>query len=254
MNVPRGVRIAAFVIGLTMGLLLSACSGKGGTAQTETRANVAGVELLVPAGWSYGETSDGALVVAEIASDVEADVPSGPRLVADRSDSELPDPADLFATSREQQSIIRGEPQEVSVDGRPGVAIETASVLDGIPIVSRVTAVGGDEGAGYTLTEEAPEAQWDSSSEILAEILSSIRFGGGGGTGVVVLFVLLAALGIGATGYAGMAARRRKQQPVAARTDEAAPGAIPAGWYPDPAGEARQRYWDGEAWTDHVAD
>jgi hypothetical protein len=24
---------------------------------------------------------------------------------------------------------------------------------------------------------------------------------------------------------------------------------VPAGWYPDPAGEARQRYWDGRQWT-----
>jgi hypothetical protein len=27
----------------------------------------------------------------------------------------------------------------------------------------------------------------------------------------------------------------------------------PAGWYPDPTGRADQRYWDGNAWTDHVA-
>lgn len=27
---------------------------------------------------------------------------------------------------------------------------------------------------------------------------------------------------------------------------------IPAGWFPDPAGGARQRYWDGGAWTEHV--
>jgi hypothetical protein len=24
---------------------------------------------------------------------------------------------------------------------------------------------------------------------------------------------------------------------------------VPAGWYPDPAGGAEKRYWDGEAWT-----
>ncbi|HEV3451791.1 MAG TPA: DUF2510 domain-containing protein [Acidimicrobiia bacterium] len=27
----------------------------------------------------------------------------------------------------------------------------------------------------------------------------------------------------------------------------------PAGWYFDPMGRADQRYWDGNAWTDHVA-
>ena len=30
--------------------------------------------------------------------------------------------------------------------------------------------------------------------------------------------------------------------------------AVPADWYPDPHGVARLRYWDGSAWTDHVAD
>lgn len=27
-----------------------------------------------------------------------------------------------------------------------------------------------------------------------------------------------------------------------------------AGWYTDPAGQNTHRYWDGTAWTDHVAD
>jgi hypothetical protein len=29
--------------------------------------------------------------------------------------------------------------------------------------------------------------------------------------------------------------------------------ANPAGWYPDPSGAPRQRYWDGGNWTDHVS-
>jgi hypothetical protein len=28
----------------------------------------------------------------------------------------------------------------------------------------------------------------------------------------------------------------------------------PAGWYPDPQGQARVRYWDGSAWTDHTSE
>lgn len=31
-------------------------------------------------------------------------------------------------------------------------------------------------------------------------------------------------------------------------------GAIPRDWYPDPAGRHEYRYWDGAAWTGHVAD
>lgn len=27
----------------------------------------------------------------------------------------------------------------------------------------------------------------------------------------------------------------------------------PAGWYPDPSDDSRQRYWDGSAWTEHTA-
>jgi uncharacterized membrane protein YhaH (DUF805 family) len=29
--------------------------------------------------------------------------------------------------------------------------------------------------------------------------------------------------------------------------------AMPAGWYPDPAGPTTVRYWDGAAWTEHTA-
>ncbi len=27
----------------------------------------------------------------------------------------------------------------------------------------------------------------------------------------------------------------------------------PAGWYPDPTGQADTRYWDGMAWTEHIS-
>ncbi len=31
------------------------------------------------------------------------------------------------------------------------------------------------------------------------------------------------------------------------------PASVPAGWFPDPHGQAAQRYWDGEQWTSHIA-
>jgi hypothetical protein len=41
------------------------------------------------------------------------------------------------------------------------------------------------------------------------------------------------------------------QEPATAQQD--APAAAPADWYPDPTGQARLRYWDGGAWTQHTA-
>jgi uncharacterized protein DUF2510 len=40
-------------------------------------------------------------------------------------------------------------------------------------------------------------------------------------------------------------------QPAAISTQASA--AAPAGWYPDPTGQAAQRYWSGTAWTDQVS-
>ena len=36
---------------------------------------------------------------------------------------------------------------------------------------------------------------------------------------------------------------------------EAAPAesTVPAGWYADPSGRYELRYWDGNAWTEHVS-
>lgn len=39
--------------------------------------------------------------------------------------------------------------------------------------------------------------------------------------------------------------------PVAAQTPVAAQ---PTGWFPDPSGRHQLRYWDGTAWSQHVAD
>ena len=45
--------------------------------------------------------------------------------------------------------------------------------------------------------------------------------------------------------------------PTPAATPEpaaaAAAPAVPAGWYADPSGRFELRYWDGSAWTEHVA-
>ena len=47
------------------------------------------------------------------------------------------------------------------------------------------------------------------------------------------------------------AATPTAQGPAPAAADPAAGG---AGWHPDPTGRHQQRWWDGQLWTDHVAD
>lgn len=42
--------------------------------------------------------------------------------------------------------------------------------------------------------------------------------------------------------------------PDSAPTASSAPGSFPAGWHPDPWLEKRLRWWDGNAWTGHLAD
>jgi sporulation-control protein spo0M len=42
--------------------------------------------------------------------------------------------------------------------------------------------------------------------------------------------------------------------PGGAPSAEALPGSFPADWYPDPWLQSRLRYWDGNAWTGHLAE
>jgi hypothetical protein len=56
----------------------------------------------------------------------------------------------------------------------------------------------------------------------------------------IVLVVLFAVMLIN-----GGAKKRQRLQP---------PSMVAAGWFPDPEGKARLRYWDGARWTNHTAD
>jgi uncharacterized RDD family membrane protein YckC len=42
-------------------------------------------------------------------------------------------------------------------------------------------------------------------------------------------------------------------QPAFSAPPPPSQGAQPAAWYPDPHGQARLRYWDGERWTEHTS-
>jgi hypothetical protein len=44
------------------------------------------------------------------------------------------------------------------------------------------------------------------------------------------------------------------EQPVPVATPQPAAPAVSAQWFADPAGRHQHRWWDGSAWTEHVAD
>lgn len=45
-----------------------------------------------------------------------------------------------------------------------------------------------------------------------------------------------------------------RQRPLEQLPPPPPPGSNPARWAPDPSGEYRLRWWDGERWTDHTHD
>jgi hypothetical protein len=91
----------------------------------------------------------------------------------------------------------------------------------------------------------------DGTVRALLERLDDVRLG-------VILFVIGQALMVlaAALGAAVVVALSRRQAEAAALLGPApAPpvGSSPPAWHPDPTGRFDHRYWDGRAWTDHVA-
>jgi hypothetical protein len=160
-------------------VFVGACSSGSPTA-TSTRGGPhvagSGVDIEAPSGWTSQDGPVHGLVVAMRPTDLEAEVPGGPRLVASASTRDLPDPADLFATAREQGAAIRAAPATITVGGISGVAVESAATVGGTTIVSRrvVVPLGGGQAEVFVL--EAPADQWDANRATLEGILASVRF------------------------------------------------------------------------------
>jgi hypothetical protein len=78
----------------------------------------------------------------------------------------------------------------------------------------------------------------------------------------VDLLVGIATLGLGlivttpiAAVWAGLAAAsHNKSLGAAVQSNATSVSQSPAAWHPDPDRADRQRYWDGQRWTDHYAD
>ena len=69
----------------------------------------------------------------------------------------------------------------------------------------------------------------------------------------------LAVAGGGFIGFAGFVMlivgiiRRSSAKKLVPAMAVATGSTAPAGWFADPSGQHRLRYWDGNAWTDHIS-
>lgn len=164
--------IARAVLALVVGVGLTAC-GEGASLpriiDAGSPVSSAGIEVLVPETWE-SRTDAGGLFIAADASDLTGFVTAGPRLWAMRVPVERPEPRELLDQAKTAAASISAPPEQVTVDGEAGVAIESSG-----DVVSRSISVDVD-GVAYLVTIEAPAAQWESERDLLEQILESLRF------------------------------------------------------------------------------
>jgi hypothetical protein len=165
---------------LAVVVLSASCSSGGdqgllGYALPGTEVSGAGVSATVPDEWTSRTVPERGLIIARDEADVDAEVPGGPRLIAGAAPAEPPGVDALVEIGTDQGSIL-SDPESVTVDGRPGVAIESSLETDDVTIVSREVVVKLGDGGAYTLTLEALADQWEGNEPLLQGILDSIRF------------------------------------------------------------------------------
>jgi hypothetical protein len=167
----RGLAVVALV-----GTVAAACSSSSSSEAGGSTVTGAGVKVTVPDGWTSKRISGRGLVVASKQGDLDADVPSGPRLIANRATGEIPDPSALIGSAKTVKPSVRALPESVTVDGRAGIAVESNLTRGGVSLASRQVVVQFDQGSAYTFTLEAPHDQWDDNEATLQDILDSVQF------------------------------------------------------------------------------
>jgi hypothetical protein len=128
----------------------------------------------------------------------------------------------------------------------PVVAAIVIAVLALVPSAGRrsAAAIAGLGGAvalnylSYVVAFVAPEEH-----SPLRDLRAGFFVGVAGG-----ILALVAGL-IGIAAPESQPAQRADDQ-YQQRAQQVQPATAPSGWYPDPSGLARERYWDGHAWTE----
>ncbi|MCU0273041.1 MAG: hypothetical protein MUE34_07410, partial [Acidimicrobiales bacterium] len=146
---------------------LTSTSDAGGTSSSSIPVS-GPVRLAVPAGWYL--SPDG-LTAAQAEADLAAAIPQGP-LVRARVNVETTDPVQAFEAALAATSSVEAGPDDVTIDGLPGVAItirRTITTDGGAPrdVVVRSIAVTPPTGESVLFELWSPAAQWDTVAATL---------------------------------------------------------------------------------------
>ena len=181
---PRRRAVPALLLLLLLLLLAgtSGCSDDDGVLSGLTSTSDAGgtsssipvsgpVRLAVPAGWYL--SPDG-LTAAQAEADLAAAIPQGP-LVRARVNVETTDPVQAFEAALAATSSVEAGPDDVTIDGLPGVAItirRTITTDGGAPrdVVVRSIAVTPPTGESVLFELWSPAAQWDTVAATLEAV------------------------------------------------------------------------------------
>jgi hypothetical protein len=148
---------------------LTSTTDAGGTSSS---IPVSGpVRLDVPAGWF---ASPDGLTAARAEADLAAAIPQGP-LVRARVNAETTDPVQAFEAALAATSSVEAGPDDVTIDGLPGVAItirRTITTDGGAPreVVVRSIAVTSPTGESVLFELWSPAAQWDTVAATLEAV------------------------------------------------------------------------------------